>query len=270
LLQATQKYLVVEMRNLVVTTTKKLLSKPEIEIQRRQSLIINCFTNDKQYGRKLMKAIIFGAPGAGKGTYSTRLKAKLGVEVIAMGDIFRAQVKENSELGRKVKSYVEKGALVPDETVIEVLKQHLDKIPEGTSVILDGFPRTIEQAKALDAIFKLDVILLLDVPDSIIIERLTSRRICKNCGNVYNIRFLKPKVEGVCDKCSGELYQRSDDNAEVIKNRLNVYQKQTSPLLSYYKEKNVPIITSVTRSVDTPPEPLVEEMLEELKKLNFA
>ena len=217
-----------------------------------------------------MKAIIFGAPGAGKGTYSTRLKAQLGVEVIAMGDIFRAQVKENSELGQKVRSYVEKGALVPDEIVVEVLKAHLDKIPEGKSVILDGFPRTLEQAKSLDKIFKLDVILLLDVPDTIIIERLSSRRVCKNCGEVYNIRFLKPKVEGICDKCGGELYQRSDDNAEVIKNRLKVYQDQTSPLLVYYKEKNVPIITSVTTSVDTPPEPLVEKMVEELKKLNLA
>lgn len=217
-----------------------------------------------------MNAIIFGAPGAGKGTYSTRLQAKLGVEVIAMGDIFRAQVKENSDLGRKVKSYVEKGALVPDETVVEVLKQYLDKIPAGKGVILDGFPRTIEQAKALEAIFKLDVLLLLDVPDWIIIERLSSRRICKNCGNVYNIRFLKPKVEGVCDKCGGELYQRSDDNAEVIKNRLKVYQEQTSPLLSYYKEKKVPTIVSKTTEVDTPPEPLVEKMVEELKKLKLA
>ncbi|XHH08515.1 MAG: adenylate kinase family protein [Candidatus Bathyarchaeia archaeon] len=217
-----------------------------------------------------MNAIIFGAPGAGKGTYSSRLQAQLGVEVIAMGDIFRAQVKEDSELGRKVKSYVEKGALVPDEIVIEVLKAHLTKIPKERGLILDGFPRTIEQAKALEAIFKLDVILLLDVPDWIIIERLSARRICKNCGTVYNIKFLKPKVEGVCDKCGGELYQRSDDNPEVIKNRFKVYQDQSSPLIAYYKEKNVPIITSKTAAVDTAPEPLVEQMIMELKKLKLA
>lgn len=217
-----------------------------------------------------MKAIIFGAPGAGKGTYSSRLKTQLGVDVIAMGDIFREQVKENSELGKKVKSYVEKGALVPDEIVVEVLKQHLAKIPKGKGVILDGFPRTIEQAKILESIFKLDVILLLDVPDWIIIERLSSRRICKNCGTVYNIRFLKPKVEGVCDKCGGPLYQRPDDNPEVIKKRLQVYQDQTSPLLKYYKEKKIPIITSTATALDTPPDPLVEKMLEELKKLNLA
>lgn len=213
-----------------------------------------------------MKAIIFGAPGAGKGTYSTRLKTKLGVEVIAMGDIFRAQVKENSELGKRVKSYVEKGALVPDDIVVEVLKQHLAKIPQGAGVILDGFPRTLEQARTLEGIFELDVILLLDVPDWIIIERLSSRRVCKNCNAVYNTRFLKPKVEDVCDKCDGELYQRSDDNPDVIKKRLKIYQDQTSPLLVYYKEKQVPIITSETTAVDTPPEPLVEQMLEELKK----
>jgi adenylate kinase len=217
-----------------------------------------------------VNAIIFGAPGAGKGTYSSRLQAQLGVEVIAMGDIFRAQVKEDSELGRKVKSYVEKGALVPDEIVIEVLKAHLTKIPKERGLILDGFPRTIEQAKALEAIFKLDVILLLDVPDWIIIERLSARRICKNCGTVYNIKFLKPKVEGVCDKCGGELYQRSDDNPEVIKNRFKVYQDQSSPLIAYYKEKNVPIITSKTAAVDTAPEPLVEQMIMELKKLKLA
>ena len=217
-----------------------------------------------------MKAIIFGAPGAGKGTYSNRLKTQLGVEVIAMGDIFRAQVKENSELGKRVKSYVEKGALVPDEIVVEVLKQHLAKIPQGAGVILDGFPRTLEQAKTLEKIFELDIILLLDVPDWIIIERLSSRRVCKNCGAVYNTRFLKPKVEGICDKCEGELYQRSDDSSDVIKKRLKIYQDQTSPLLVYYKEKNVSIITSKTITIDTPPEPLVEQMLEELKKLKMA
>jgi adenylate kinase len=217
-----------------------------------------------------VKAIIFGAPGAGKGTYSTRLKAKLDAEVIAMGDIFRAQVKESSELGKKVQSYVEKGALVPDEIVVEVLKQHLAKVPHGSGVILDGFPRTLEQAKTLETIFQLDVILLLDVPDWIIIERLSSRRICKNCSAVYNIRFLKPKIENMCDKCNGELYQRPDDSPDVIKNRLKIYQDQTSPLLIYYKEKNMPIITSKTTAIDTPPEPLVEQMFEELNKIGLT
>ena len=217
-----------------------------------------------------MNAIIFGAPGAGKGTYASRLKAKLGVEVIAMGDIFRENLKADTPLGRKVKSYVEKGLLVPDDIVIEVLKKSLNEVPKGIGFILDGYPRTIEQAETLEGIAKIDVILLQMVPDWIIIERLSSRRICKNCGAVYNIRFLKPKVEGICDKCGGPLYQRSDDTSEVIKQRLQVYQEQTSPLLRYYKEKNVPFIVSSITALDTPPESIVEEMIRELKKLNLA
>jgi len=217
-----------------------------------------------------LKAIIFGAPGSGKGTYASRLQAKLGVEVIAMGDIFRELMKEDSELGRKVKVYVEKGLLVPDEVVVEVLKQRLSKIPKGKGFILDGYPRTLEQAKILESITKIDVILLLNVPDWIIIERLSSRRICRNCGAVYNIRFLKPKVEGVCDKCGGPLYQRSDDNPEVIKKRLQVYQEQTRPLLEYFKEKKVPFATSSTTSLDQPPEPIVDKIVAEIKKLKLA
>ena len=217
-----------------------------------------------------MKAIIFGAPGSGKGTYASRLQAKLGVDVIAMGDIFRELMKEDSELGRKVKGYVEKGLLVSDDIAVEVLKERLSKIPKGKGFILDGYPRTLEQAKALENIVKIDVILLLMVPDWIIVERLSSRRICRNCGTVYNLRFLKPNVEGVCDKCGGPLYQRSDDTAEVIKKRLQVYQDQTSPLLQYYKEKKVPFIVSSTTALETPPETVVEEMIAELKKLKIA
>ena len=217
-----------------------------------------------------MKAIIFGAPGAGKGTYSSRLQNQLGVDVIAMGDIFRESVKQNSELGKKVKSYVEQGALVPDDVVVEVLKDRLSKIPADKGFLLDGFPRTIEQAKTLEGIAKIDVILQLDVPDEIIIERLSSRRICKNCSAVYNIRFLKPKVEGICDKCGGELYQRNDDNIEVIQNRLNIYKTQTAPLIVYYREKNIPFVVSVTKSLDSPPEPMVAKMLDDLTKMGFC
>jgi len=217
-----------------------------------------------------LKAIIFGAPGSGKGTYASRLQTKLGIDVIAMGDIFRELMKQDSELGRKVKVYVEKGLLVPDEIVIEVLKQRLNKIPKGKGFILDGYPRTLKQAKTLDAITKIDAILLLDVSDWIIIERLSSRRICRNCGTVYNVRFLKPKVEGICDKCGGPLYQRSDDNPEVIKKRLQVYQEQTRPLLEYFKAKKVPFVASSTPTLDTPPELIVDKIIAELKKLKLA
>jgi len=213
---------------------------------------------------------MLGAPGAGKGTYSSRLKDKLDVETIATGDIFRELMKQDSELGRKIKGYVEKGLLVPDEVVTEVLKQRLSKISGGKGFILDGYPRTLAQAKMLETITKIDVILMIDVPDAIIIERLSTRRICKNCGSVYNVRFLKPKVEGKCDKCEGPLYQRSDDNPEVIKKRLQVYQEQTKPLIEFFKQKKIPFVVSATKSLEQQPEPIVDQMIAELKKLKFA
>ncbi len=213
---------------------------------------------------------MFGAPGSGKGTYASRLQQKLGVETIATGDIFRELMKQNSELARKVKEYVEKGLLAPDDVVIEVLKLRLSKIPKEKGFILDGFPRTLGQAKALEDLAKVDVVLLLDVPDWLIIERLSSRRICRNCGAVYNIRFLKPKVEGVCDKCGGPLSQRSDDNPEVIKKRLQIYLEQSKPLLDYFEKKKVPFVVSKTTRLDQPPEPVVDRMIEELKKRGFA
>jgi len=217
-----------------------------------------------------MNAIIFGAPGSGKGTYASRLKTKLEIEVISMGDIFRDIMKKETDFGKKVKKYVEKGQLVPDEMVISVLKKNLTQIPSGKGVILDGYPRTIPQAETLQEIANIDVILLQNVPDWIIIERLSSRRICINCSEVYNIRFLKPKIENVCDKCGGRLYQRPDDTAEVIKERIQLYQKMTSPIIDYYKEKNTPFVISEITSLNTPPEQIVEKILEELKILNLT
>jgi len=217
-----------------------------------------------------MKTVIFGPPGSGKGTYASRLQAKLGVDVIAMGDIFREIMKEDSPLGRQVKGFVEKGLLVPDDVVIEVLKQRLVKVSSGRGFILDGFPRTIEQAEALDKLVKIDAVILLTVPDWIIVERLSTRRVCRKCGEVYNVRYLKPKVEGVCDKCGGELYQRSDDTAEVIRDRIKVYERQTKPILQHYDEKGVPCVDFKCEKLETPPEVAVESILKELKKLNLA
>lgn len=217
-----------------------------------------------------MKAIIFGPPGSGKGTYASRLQGKLGVDVIAMGDIFREIMKENTPLGKKVKGFVEKGQLVPDDVVIEVLKQRLTKVSSSKGFILDGFPRTIDQAKALEKIAQIGAVILLAVPDWIIIERLSTRRICKNCGEIYNVRYLKPKVEGVCDKCGEQLYQRSDDTAEVIKDRIQVYEKQTQPILQYYKEKKIPLVEFKTESLDMPPEIAVEKILKNLKEKRLA
>jgi adenylate kinase len=217
-----------------------------------------------------VKAVIFGAPGAGKGTYASRLQSRLDVDVIAMGDIFREMLKEDSELGRKVKSYVEKGLLVPDDVVNDVLRQRLAKVPAGKGFILDGYPRTVEQAETLETIVKIDVVILLVVPDWIIVERLSSRRICSNCGTVYNIRFLKPKVEGVCDKCGGRLYQRPDDTPEVIKKRIQVYEEQTQPILRRFKEKNVPFVLAHCDKLEMPPETVVEGIVRDLQKLGLA
>jgi adenylate kinase len=217
-----------------------------------------------------MKAIIFGAPGSGKGTYASRLQLQLGVDVIAMGDIFREMMKENSDIGTKIKGYVEKGLLVPDDIVNEVLKKRLAKVSAGKGAILDGYPRTLQQANNLEKIVKIDVIILLMVPDWIIIERLSSRRICRNCGTVYNIRFLKPKVESVCDKCGGQLYQRPDDTPEVIKKRLQVYEAQTQPLLQKFKEKQVPFVVAICDKLDMPPETVVEAIINDLQKLKLA
>jgi len=218
----------------------------------------------------MVNAIIFGAPGSGKGTYASRLQSKLNVDVIAMGDIFREIMKEDTLLGRKVKGYVEKGLLVPDDVVVEVLKHRLAKISGRKGFILDGYPRTIEQAKALENIAKIDAIIQLNVPDWIIIERLSTRRICKNCGKVYNIRYLKPKKDMICDKCGGPLYQRPDDTPEVIKKRIEVYEQQTQPILQHFREKRIPFIEFKTEKLETPPEVAVEEILKGLKKLKLA
>ncbi len=217
-----------------------------------------------------MKGIIFGAPGAGKGTYATRLQAKLGVEVIAMGDIFRDIMKQETALGKKVKGYVENGLLVPDKIVTEVLKKRLASLPKGKGFILDGYPRTVEQAKALKKVTKIDVVILLTVPDWIIIERLSTRRICKNCGDVYNTRFLKPKVDMICDKCGGPLYQRSDDTPEVIKKRIGVYEEQTKPILQFFREGDVAFVVASCDELDTPPETIVDAILKDLRKLNLS
>jgi adenylate kinase len=192
------------------------------------------------------------------------------VEVIATGDLLREIMKEDTPLGRKVKGFVEKGLLGPSEVVTEVLKRRLARSTGKKGFILDGYPRTIDQAKALEKLAQIDAVILLTVPEKIIVERLSSRRICKNCGEVYNIRFLKPRVDGVCDKCGGKLYQRSDDKPEVIKDRIDVYEKQTEPILKYYREKSVPFIEFKCDSLGIPPESAVENILKQLKHLKLV
>jgi adenylate kinase len=217
-----------------------------------------------------MKLVIFGPPGSGKGTYASRLQTRLGIDVIATGDLLREVMKENTSLGRKVKGFVEKGELVPDDVVLQVLKQRLSESPSEKGFILDGFPRTIEQAKALEKLVKIDGVIHLIVPDWIIIERLSSRRICRSCGEVYNIRFLRPKVEGICDKCGGQLYQRSDDMPDVIRSRIRVYEHQTEPILQYYERKGVPFAEFNCESLELPPEVAVDSILEQMRRLKLA
>ncbi len=217
-----------------------------------------------------MNAIIFGAPGSGKGTYSTRLQAQLGLEVISMGDIFREILKKDTDMGKTVKSYVEKGLLVPNDVVFDVLKQRLSEIPARKGFLLDGYPRTLDQAKILEKIAKIDVIISLIVPDWIIIERLSTRRICRNCTAVYNTRFLKPKTEGTCDKCGGPLYQRPDDTEEVIKKRIQIYEEQNQPILELFKRKKMPFVEAHCETIDAPPDNIAKEIIENLKKLQLA
>jgi adenylate kinase len=215
-----------------------------------------------------MNLIILGAPGSGKGTQTTKLKAKLNIPAISTGDIFRKEIKEETELGKRIKKYLDSGQLVPDEIVIDVIKERIKQPDCKNGFILDGFPRTLEQAKALDKIVKIDACINLSVPKEIIVKRLSARRTCKNCGEIYNLLVLKPKVDGVCDKCGGPLFQRDDDRESVIEERFRVYERQTEPLLKYY-ESRVPVITVTCNSVDAPPELITEQIINGLKRLKL-
>ncbi len=191
-----------------------------------------------------MKLLIMGPPGAGKGTQAEMLVKELNIAHISTGDMFRAAIKEGTEMGKKAKEYMDKGALVPDEVVVGMVKDRLSKPDCAGGFLLDGFPRTLEQAKALDATLqemniKLDGVINIAVPREKLMARLTGRRVCRNCGASYHILFNKPQVEGKCNSCGGELYQRSDDNEAAVSNRLDVYEAQTQPLIDYYSSKGL-------------------------------
>ena len=188
-----------------------------------------------------MYILLMGPPGAGKGTQAANLVQKYGIPHISTGDMFRAAVKEGTELGKKAKACMDAGQLVPDEITIGIVKERLAKPDCAKGFILDGFPRTVEQADALDGILKALSIRLtravdISVPSDVLVERAVGRRICKKCGATYHIRFNPSKAEGVCDACGGETYQRADDSEATMKNRLSVYEAQTKPLISYYRE----------------------------------
>lgn len=184
-----------------------------------------------------MNMILLGAPGAGKGTQSAKISEKYHIPAIATGDILRSAMKNETELGRAAKSYVEAGKLVPDEIVIGIIKEYLSTDACRNGFILDGFPRSIPQAEALDAMgVRIDVVLNIEVEDEKIVERMSGRRVC-SCGASYHIAHNPPKKEGVCDKCGESLYVRADDSAETVKNRLATFHAQTEPLKEYYSKK---------------------------------
>lgn len=190
-----------------------------------------------------MRIILIGPPGAGKGTQAKRMIDRLQVPQISTGDMFRAAVGEGTPMGLKAKEYMDKGALVPDEVVIGVVEERFEKDDCKKGFILDGFPRTLEQAGALDRLLEkmgsqLDHVVVIDVPDESLVERLTGRRTCRGCGYMHHVKFDAPKVDGVCDKCGGELYQRDDDQEATIRQRLNGYHAQTAPLIDYYSKSD--------------------------------
>jgi adenylate kinase len=187
-----------------------------------------------------MRLIFLGPPGVGKGTIAKMLVDKYNIIQISTGDLLRAAVKEGTELGKKAKGYMDSGGLVPDDLVINLLKERIEKPDCKNGFVLDGFPRTIPQAEALtNSSVKIDKALYYKARRETIIQRLSGRRTCKKCGAIYHIVNIPSKVEGKCDKCDGELFQRDDDKPEAIENRLVVYEKQTAPLVDYYKKKHL-------------------------------
>jgi len=186
-----------------------------------------------------MNIVILGPPGVGKGTYAGFLSKKYGIPKISVGDLFRSAIKNRTELGKRIKDYVSSGELVPDETVIELVKNRLEEPDCKDGFLLDGYPRTVPQAEAMMKFKKIDVALNFVAPDEVIMERIGGRRTCSKCGAIYHVKNVPPTIEGVCDRCSGRLVQRSDEKPEVIKNRLVVYREKTKPVADYLRKEGL-------------------------------
>ena len=220
-----------------------------------------------------MRAVFLGPPGVGKGTYASRVSTQLGVPHISTGDLLREDVKKGTDVGKKAKKYMEAGGLVPAEIVVAITKNRLNQKDCKNGYILDGFPRSLDQAKALEDV-KMDVVVNFLQKDSILIRKISGRRICRNCGDIYNMTDINedgikmppmlPKKEGVCDKCGGEIYQRADDNENTVRERLVVYKKETQPLIDYYRKRGLIIDIKVMAS----PEVMVPIVIREMK--NFV
>lgn len=202
-----------------------------------------------------MRLILLGPPGAGKGTQASSIVVEYGITHISTGDIFRHNIKNETELGKKVKSYLDKGQLVPDELTIDLVWDRLSKDDCKKGFLLDGFPRTINQAEALqkgleERGLKLDKVINIDVDKNILVKRLSGRRVCKNCGETYHIDNKPTLKDGVCDKCSGEVIQRADDNEKTVLDRIEVYEKQTFPLIDFYKNLGLILTVDGTLSIE--------------------
>ncbi len=191
-----------------------------------------------------MKIIMLGAPGAGKGTQAKQIADKYSIPHISTGDIFRANIKEGTELGKKAKTFMDQGLLVPDELVVDLVVDRIQQADCSNGFVLDGFPRTIPQAESLDAALakineKMDYAIDVDVPDENIINRMSGRRACLNCGATYHVITIPTKVEGICDRCGSPVVLRDDDQPETVKKRLDVYHEQTQPLIEYYTKQGI-------------------------------
>lgn len=191
-----------------------------------------------------MKIVMLGAPGAGKGTQAKKIASKFGIPHISTGDLFRENISNETTLGKKAKVYIDQGFLVPDELVLELIMYRLSNPDCKDGYVLDGFPRTIPQAKALDDTLnnindKIEYTIEVEVPDEVIIDRMAGRRACLKCGRTYHVETLRPKAEGICDFCGTQLVLRDDDKPKTVKKRLEVYHKQTQPLIDYYREQGI-------------------------------
>lgn len=183
------------------------------------------------------KIVLLGPPGSGKGTQGEKLSEEFGYVRLSTGDMLREAVRNGTELGKLAKGYMDSGALVPNDLIINLMKEKIDSLKPGTGVIFDGFPRTVQQADALGEQIKIDLALNLDVEDEELINRLTKRRSCPQCNSVYHLLYNAPKKEGSCDKCGSDLYQRDDDKEQTVRNRLKVYRENTMPLIDYYQNE---------------------------------
>lgn len=212
-----------------------------------------------------MRLILLGPPGAGKGTQAVSISEKYKIPHISTGDIFRYNIKNQTDLGKKAKTYMDQGLLVPDEVVVEIVEDRLKDPDCKDGFLLDGFPRTVNQAKSLEVVLdnmntELDKVVNIKVDKDLLIRRAVGRRICRNCGATYHIEFNPPKKPGICDKCGGELYQRDDDNEKTVAKRIEVYLEETQPLIDFYQERNKLVTIDGNKEISTVFEEIVQAL----------